>query len=93
MTRGAAHELVERLLEPLPNFPQAACLQRPDLGGDSEQDSGPTVRAAVAVCCRCPHVAACAAFAVATPHLRGIWGGLTLGQRQAMRAAREQAVG
>lgn len=39
------------------------------------------------VCAACPVLEQCRAYAVADPSLEGVWGGLTVKQRQALRVA------
>lgn len=73
---------------PMPKFDAAVCRTRPDLpwfgGGRPEAQ-----REALALCARCPELDACHAWA--DEHGEdGIWGGLTQGQRHAMRAARRR---
>jgi WhiB family redox-sensing transcriptional regulator len=53
----------------------------------------PVIRAARAVCARCPVRGACAEFALEHRELQGIWGGTTEDERRRLRRAqaREQA--
>lgn len=77
----------KRLIDALPVFEQALCRTRPDLDWvptATWHESGPAARRAIRVCCQCPHVAPCAAYAIANPFLVGIWGGLTTAQRHAL---------
>jgi WhiB family redox-sensing transcriptional regulator len=45
-------------------------------------------RRAVGICNRCPVQAACLDYALSVPWLRGVWGGTTEQERQAMRRLR-----
>lgn len=80
--------VLARLVDPLPFFPRAVCVTRPELSWLPDEEDGPQGRAAATACCGCPHVAPCAAWAIAHPDVPGIWGGLTTGQRHALARAR-----
>ena len=69
-----------------PSFPQAACKDRTDLDWLPRDEYTRRAKQAAAVCCRCPHMQACAMYALAHK-LPGIWGGLRTDQRQAMARA------
>lgn len=91
MPRGPGRfqaKLLRAAFAELPSLPQAACRDRPDLTWYPKDEDGPQARAAVNVCCGCPHVAACAAWAIANPSVEGVWGGLTTSQRRTLHDAR-----
>ena len=50
--------------------------------------SGLQVKAAKAVCHRCPVIASCLAWATANGPVAGIWGGTTEGERASVRRRR-----
>lgn len=78
---------LRRFTRPLPAFPRAVCVARTDLTWLPDDETSRDAKAAATACCGCPHVAACAAWAIATPTVVGIWGGLTSEQRAALRDA------
>lgn len=59
------------------------CLNRPDLGWLSEDDTEAT--AAAAACTKCPALAECARYAKTHLQDSGVWGGQTLRQRRPHR--------
>ena len=48
--------------------------------------NGDRTMTAKAICRRCPVIVACREYAMADPHLEGIWGGMTDRERAALRA-------
>lgn len=55
----------------------------PDLFYQLDRDS---IEAAKAVCARCPLIAQCRDWALATEEPHGVWGGLDEGERKKLRA-------
>jgi WhiB family transcriptional regulator, redox-sensing transcriptional regulator len=70
----------------LPNMPDAACREYPDLPWvpDVGGDHG-VIRRMRGICAGCPELERCREVAVATPELLGVWGGLTTRERAALR--------
>jgi WhiB family redox-sensing transcriptional regulator len=54
-------------------------------------DKGASNREAKKVCARCPVLTQCREFAVATPELTGVWGGLSNRERRNLRRAQRRA--
>ena len=67
---------------------QALCAQTDP--GTFFPEKGGSVRAAVAVCSRCPVRAECLEAALARDDRFGIWGGTSAQQRKALRHARQR---
>jgi hypothetical protein len=79
---------------PMPWSDEALCAQTdPDMWFaervlDYVTTDGHKKAAAIAICQRCPVLEQCRAYAIADPHLEGIWGGTTERERIAIRAGR-----
>jgi WhiB family redox-sensing transcriptional regulator len=58
-------------------------------GGQGDHDQIARITAAKAVCARCPVRVNCLEWAIADPHLVGIWGGTTEAERERMRRDKE----
>jgi WhiB family redox-sensing transcriptional regulator len=67
----------------------AACQSEADLFFPDPKDRSVEtlrqVRAAKAICGRCPYKLECAEWAIQTPYEEGIWGGLTEAERRKAR--------
>lgn len=59
--------------------------ENPDVFFPDKDSSRAELREAKAICNSCPVKQTCADYAIARPHLTGIWGGLTSGERAAAR--------
>ena len=71
----------------MPRFDHPRCAARPDLpwlGGGSERQ----VRACIALCCQCRHLIECGRWAQDNDEPAGVWGGLSMEQRERLHAAR-----
>ncbi len=74
---------------PLAWFARAACASTdPDAYFPAK---GAQVKAAKAVCGRCPVAADCLDYALATGQKHGIWGGLSVNQRRRLARQRDAA--
>ena len=63
----------------------AACRGRDPEEFHPEPGQSGAVQAAVAVCAACPVRNPCLAYALAAGEGRGVWGGLTVNERKALR--------
>ena len=68
-----------------PHLPGALCAQSdPDLWHPAENALA-AHQIAKDICRQCPELSPCAAYAIADPSLRGIWGGMGTKERQKAR--------
>ena len=74
---------------PTPQWMADALCQQADPEAWFPDGSGDHGFAAIAICARCPVRSECLDFAIADPHLQGVWGGTTNIERIRMR--KEQA--
>ncbi|MFF4726404.1 WhiB family transcriptional regulator [Streptomyces mirabilis] len=73
--------------------PDTPCRERPDLFVDSSRTTPlkEKTTAAKALCARCPVRDACTDYAIANDYRDGIWGGLTVDERDQRAQARVTA--
>jgi len=71
-----------------PNMPQAACKGRTYVA-DSDTPSG--IAAAKEVCVDCPELDLCRDWAITTRQSAGVWGGLSLDEREKLRRRMSRA--
>ncbi len=80
-------------LAPRPDFfddPDRACNGQPPELFFPTKDDGKALHAALAICRRCPVMAACREWAVPISDLYGVVGGTTFKERKRIRAARAE---
>ncbi|MFE5190057.1 WhiB family transcriptional regulator [Streptomyces sp. NPDC056628] len=74
--------------------PDTPCREQPDLLVDSSRTTPlkKKTTAAKALCTRCPLSDACTDYAIANDYRDGIWGGLTVDERDQLTRERASAI-
>ncbi|MFF0092755.1 WhiB family transcriptional regulator [Streptomyces canus] len=74
-------------------WPETPCKERPELFVDSSRTTPlkETTNAAKALCARCPVRQACTDYAIDNDYRDGIWGGLTVDERDQLARERVAA--
>lgn len=76
-----------KFLDPAPWMDDGTCrtVEDPDIFFPENESFRKQIRTAQKICSNCPVQRRCAEYALARPGLRGIWGGLTGGDRMRLR--------